>query len=100
VELADLDIFWQIVGGIFDYFDVGGVLSLYLLVEKLNSDFKIPEAYQRKDETGEEQRAEEIKDARLKLQVYQLIHACVLLFLVVIFELGIPTCPSCWLRCY
>ena len=81
---------------------MGGVLSLHLLVENLNSDFKIPEAYQRKDETGAdgEQRAEEIKDARLKLQVDQLVHARVLLFRVVIFELGIPTCPSCWLRCY
>jgi hypothetical protein len=81
---------------------VGGVLSLYLLVENLNSDFKIPEAYQRKDETGAdgEQRAKEIKDTRLKLQVYQLIHACVLLFVVVILELGIPACPNCWLHCY
>ena len=81
---------------------MGGVLSLHLLVENLDSELKIPEAYQRKDETGAdgEQRAKEIKDARLKLQVYQLIHACILLFLVVIFELGIPLRPSCWLRCY
>jgi hypothetical protein len=81
---------------------VGGVLSLYLLVENLNSDFKIPEAYQRKDETctDGQQRAKEIKDARLKLQVYQLIHASGLLFVVVILELGIPACPNYWLSCH